>query len=114
MFGKGVTDRDLFVCKTLDAIGELMTADQQQHAYQRLVATASVEVSFAKSLNRSVTGSMSDHVHGSKLYLSDGLAPHEIGFRLNKTPMSALRDSEGRKYAKPREVFVSLIDNRQG
>jgi hypothetical protein len=114
MYGKGVTDRDLFVGKTLDTIGELMTVDEQQHAYQRLVDLASAGVSFAKSLNRSVTGSMSDHVHGSKLYLEDGLAPHEIGVRLNDTPLSALTGRNGRRYAIPREVFVSLAVIKHG
>ena len=114
MYGKGVTDRDLFVRNTLDAIGEFMTADELQPTYQQLVAPRSAEVSFARSLNRSVTGSMSDHIHGSKLYLSDGLAMHEIGLRLNDTPLSALRDSHGRKYARPREVFVRLTDKTHG
>ncbi len=114
MYGQDVTDRDLFVHKTLDAIGEFMTADELQPTYQRFVGPLSAEVSFAKSLNRSVTGSMSDHIHGSKLYLSDGLALREIGFRLNDTPLSALKCSNGRKYAMPREVFVRLTDHTRG
>jgi hypothetical protein len=114
MYGKGVTDRDLFVRKTLDAIGEFMTADELQPTYQRLVAPRSAEVSFAKSLNRSVTGSMSDQIHGSKLYLSDGFGLPEIGCRLNDTPLSALTSSNGRKYAMPREVFVRLTDHTLG
>lgn len=114
MYGRGVTDRELFVGNTLDTIGEFMTADEQQHVYQRSVVPASARVRFSKSLNRSVTSSISDHVHGSKLCLSDGLAPHEIGFRLNDTPLSALRGSNGRKYANPRDVFVNLTGNTLG
>ena len=111
IYGKGVTDRDFLVRKTLDAMGECMTADKLQDTYQRQVAPLSTKVSFAKSLNRSVTGSMSDHIHGSKLYLSDGLAPPEIGVRLNDAPLSALTGSDGRKYAAPRAVFVGFTDN---
>ena len=114
MHGKGVTDPDLFVRKTLDAIGEFMTADELRPTYQRSVAPLSAGVSFAKSLNRSVTGSMSDQIHGSKLYLSDGLALREIGFRLNDTPLSALTSSNGRRYANPRDVFVRLTENTHG
>lgn len=111
---KGLTNPDLFVRKTLDAISEFMRADELQATFQRFVAPLSSGVSFAKSLNRSVTGSMSEHIHGSKLYLSDGLAPHEINFRLNNTPLSALRSVNGRRYGVPREVFVSLINSTVG
>ena len=51
---------------------------------------------------------MNDHIHGAKFLLADDMAPSEIGYRLNETPMSALTDAEGRKYANPREVFKLL------
>lgn len=110
MDGTDVTHRDLFVEKALNTIDEFMTADGQQNAYQRLVVPASVEVSFAASLHPSVASSMSDHVLGSKLYLGDGMAPHELGTRLNDTPLSTLTGSNGRRHAIPREVFENLVD----
>tara|TARA_R110002072_G_scaffold302996_1_gene490916 strand:+ start:34902 stop:35048 length:147 start_codon:yes stop_codon:yes gene_type:complete len=42
--------------------------------------------------------------------LADDMAPSEIGYRLNKTPMSALVDSDGRKYAYPKDVFKRLVE----
>ena len=111
IYGNGVTDRDLLVRKTLDAMGQCMQADNLHGSCQRFVIPGSTDVSFAKTINRSVTGSMSDHIHGSKLYLSDGLAPPEIGVRLNDTPLSALTGSDGRKYAAPRAVFVRLTES---
>lgn len=51
---------------------------------------------------------MNDHVKAAKLFAADDLAPSEIGYRLNETPMSALRDVEGRKYGYPREAFKLL------
>ena len=53
---------------------------------------------------------MNDHIHGAKLLLADGMAPSEIGYRLNETPMSALTDADGRKYGYPRDVFKRLIE----
>ena len=51
---------------------------------------------------------MNDHIHGAKLLLADGMAPSEIGYRLNETPMSALNDPDGHKYGYPREVFKQM------
>jgi hypothetical protein len=67
-------------------------------------------VSFAKALNRSVTGSVNDHIHAAKFMLEDDLSPHDVGFRLNETPMSALNGPDRRKYGYPKEVFVNLLD----
>ena len=38
------------------------------------------------------------------------MSPHEIGFRLNGTPMSALTNADGRKFAMPREAFKLLAN----
>jgi hypothetical protein len=96
LLGKGITDSTKFVERALICIRE-------QAGFRRWVEPASAAASFAKALNRSVTGSMNDLVFGAKLFLTDGLSPHEIGFRLNETPLSALR------YSNPREVFKSLV-----
>ena len=73
------------------------------------VASPGRSIYFAKALNRSVIGSMNDHVQASKFHLEDGMATHEIGLRLNETPLSALEDDEGRNYAFPRDVFRNLV-----
>jgi hypothetical protein len=112
MYGNGITGDSRFIERVLSTMREFMEDDGQQFAYRKFIAPASGTVSFAKALNRSVTGSMNDHVQASKLFLSDDIAPHEVGFRLNKTPMSALTDADGRKYANPREVFKRLAGER--
>ena len=110
MYGKGITDDSRFIERTLSTIREFMEDDGQQFAYRKFIAPASGTVSFAKALNRSVTGSMNDHVQATKFYLADDLFPHEVGFRLNETPLSALTDADGRKYSNPREVFKRLAE----
>jgi hypothetical protein len=112
MYGKGITDDSQFIERALCAIREFMEDDGQQFAYRKFIAPASGTVSFAKALNRSVTGSMNDHVQATKFYLADHMSPHEVGFRINETPLSALTNADGRKYAKPREVFKRLMGDQ--
>ncbi len=83
MCGGGITDDSRFIERGLSTIREFMEDDGQAFVYERLITPASGTVSFAKALNRSVTGSMNDHIQASKYLLADDMAPHEIGFRLN-------------------------------
>jgi len=108
MYGRGITDDCTFINRALDAIREFTADDGEQFIYQRFIAPESGTVSFAKGLNRSVTGSINDHVQAAKLMLADDIAPCDVGFRLNETPMSALVDSEGRRYGHPKDVFRRL------
>lgn len=60
MYGKGITDDSRFIERTLSTIREFMEDDGQAFAYQWFIAPSSGTVTFAKALNRSVTGSMND------------------------------------------------------
>ena len=75
LFGKGITNDGQFIERALGSIREFMQDDGQQFAYHRFVAPASATVSFAKALNRSVTGSMNELIASAILWLSDILAP---------------------------------------
>ena len=110
MFGRGITDDCRFTERALSTIREFMEVDGRSLVYQQFIASASATVHFAKSLNRSVTGMMSDHVRGAKFMLADEMSLHHVGFQLNQTPLSALLDADGRKYASPREAFPRLLD----
>ena len=112
MYGKGITDESLFIERALSTIREFMEDDGQQFAYRKFIAPTFGTFSFAKALNRSVIGSMNDHVQATEFYLADDMAPSEIGFRLNETPMSALTNADGRKYAIPRDAFKRLTGRR--
>ena len=109
MYGKGLTNDVNFIERALSTIREFMEDDGQAFVYQKFIAPSSSTVSFAKALNRKVTGTMNDHIHAAKFMLADDMAPSEIGYRLNETPMSALVGPDGRKYGYPKEVFKRLI-----
>ena len=108
MCGKGITNDGLFIKLALGTIDEFMEEDGQSVAFQKSIAPSTASVTFAKALNRSVTGSMNDHIQGAKFLLEDGLNPRELGSRLNKTPLSALTDTDGKKYANHQEAFKLL------
>jgi len=110
MFGRGSTDDSTFIARALDTIRDFTADDGKQFIYRKFIAPSSGTMSFAKALNRSVTGSMNDHIHGAKLMLEDDMTPSDVGYRLNETPMSALNGPDGRKYGYPKEVFSNLVD----
>ena len=94
MYGAGITDDGTFIKRVLDNLREFTEDDGQAFAYQRFIAPSSATVSFAKALNRSVTGSMNDLIGHAKYWLeTDEFSPFDIGFKLNETPMSALASS---------------------
>lgn len=109
MPGRGIADESTFIARALETIREFTADDGQQFLYRKFISPSAAIVRFAKALNRSVTGSMNDHIHAAKVMLEDGIAPSEIGYRLNETPMSALTGPGGRKYGYPKTVFVSLL-----
>jgi hypothetical protein len=110
MYGRGISDDSTFIARALDTIREFTADDGKQFIYRKFIAPSSETVSFAKALNRSVTGSMNDHIHAAKFMLADDMAPSDIGYRLNETPMSALNGPDGRKYGYPKDVFSNLVD----
>ena len=113
MYGKGIMDNSRFIERALSTIREFMEDDGQQFAYRKFIAPASGTVSFAKALNRSVTGSLNELIGEAQMYLvEDDMSPHEVGFKLNGILLSALKNAEGRKYAEPRDAFKRLLGDQ--
>ena len=110
MYGRGITDGSTFIARALETIREFAADNGQQFIYRKFIEPSAGTVRFAKALNRSVTGSMTDHIHAAKFMLENDMAPNEIGYHLNKTPMSALVGQDGRKYGYPKEVFSNLVN----
>ena len=89
-----------------------MEDDGQSFVYQRFIAPASGSVRFAKALDRTVTGSINELVKFAKLYLETGeISPHQVGFRLNDTLLSAIAPSKSAAYGKPNEAFKALAED---
>jgi hypothetical protein len=113
MYGKGIMDNSRFIERALSTIREFMEDDGQQFAYRKFIAPSSGTISFAKALNRSVTGSMNELVMEAQMYLvEDEISPHEVGFKLNGILLSTLKNAEGGKYAEPRDAFKRLLGDQ--
>jgi len=103
MHGRGVSCDNELLKRGLSQIRALMIDDGLELIYTRLVGPSTGTIHFSKGLNRSVTGSMNDLVYHAKMWLIQGeLSPHDVSFKLNEIPMSALA------YANPREILKSL------
>lgn len=103
MHGRGITDDNEFIQKTLSYIREFMTDDGCEFIYRRLIAPHTARVSFSKATNRRVIGSMNELIFESKLYLSERqLSPFETSRQVNETLMSYLG------YNSPKEAFRQL------
>ena len=110
MYGKGITDDSRFIERALSTIREFMEDDGQAFAYQRFIAPASGTITFAKALNRSVTGSMNDLIKFAKHWLVDNeISPHDLGFKLNDILLSALATEKSQGYGKPNEAFKAML-----
>jgi len=114
MYAKGITNDSLFIERALSAIREFMEDDGQAFVHRRFIAPASGTVRFAKALNRSVTGSMNDLINHLTYWLDEeDLSPHDLGFRLNDTLLSALATDKSRGYGKPTDAFRLLAGSRE-
>ena len=113
MYGKGITDDSRFIERALSTIREFMEDDGQAFAYQRFIAPSSGTITFAKALNRSVTGSMSDLIKFTKHWLvEEEISPHDLGFRLNDILLSALATEKSQGYGKPNEAFKAILGSQ--
>jgi hypothetical protein len=103
-YGRGVTDASRLIERGLAAVRDVMVDDGLGFIYMRLVAPSTAGVTFSKSLNRSVTGSIGDLVNCAKIWLTeDELSPYDVSFKLNEMPMSAI------DYANPREALKAIM-----
>jgi hypothetical protein len=67
-------------------------------------------VRFAKGLNRSVTGSITDLVNLAKIWLVEkDLSPHDVALKLNEVPMSAISTSVPGSHGIPRNAFQAMV-----
>src|SRR6476620_8430858 len=60
LYGKGITNDGVFIERVLSRLREFMEDDGRAFIYQTFVAPSSRTVSFARALNRTVTGSMNE------------------------------------------------------
>lgn len=103
MYGRGITDDNGLVQRTLEFMREYMVDDGCEFLYRRLIAPHTITISFAKSTDRRVTGSMNELILEARFYMTERrLSPFETSQQINQTPMSYL------DYNSPKEAFKLL------
>jgi len=103
MYGRGITDDNELIRRTLSFMREFMTDDGCEFLYRRLIAPHTAVVSFSKANDRRVIGSMNELIFESKFYMIERrLSPFETSCRINETPMTYL------DYNIPKEAFRLL------
>jgi hypothetical protein len=103
MFGRGVTDSDLYLRQFLASLRDQLEAADMQMIYKRCIAPHTGTVTLARTEDRSVLGSMNDMVFHCKHRLERGdVSPWELGEWLNTTPYGAIG------YQIPKQTFVQL------
>jgi len=108
MYGNGITNENTFIQRSLSLIREFMEDDGKESVYEQHIIPATGSVTFAKSLNRSVSGSMNELVMAADAVLSDDVAPHSVGTFLNDFLLSAIAADGDHGYGKPKEAFERL------
>lgn len=109
MYASGITTDSTFIKRALSLIREFMEDDGKLSVYEQNIIPSSGSVTFAKSLNRSVIGSMNELVMAATEVLqSEEVAPHSVGTFLNDFLLSAIAADGDRGYGRPREAFERL------
>ena len=113
--GQGITGQALLTERALGGIQECLESYGHESVFRRVIAPGSESVRFAKALNRSVSGSMTEQVKYAEFCMADGdLTLLEVGHRLNGNLLSALAGVGGSHgYGKPKEAFQVLVNEAE-
>ncbi len=104
MYGRGITDANLYIRHFLTALYEQLEGSNMQMIYKHCIAPYTGTITLSKTESRSVLTSMNDMVYHSKHRLEDGaVSLWEVGEWLNAVlPYSAIG------YRFPCQVFAQL------
>ena len=103
MYGRGVTDDNMFLNRITSYMSEFIRDDGFTFIFERLIAPSGARVAFSKPLNRGVIGSMNELVFQAKyLLIEEEISPYDVSLALNDVLLSYL------EYSTPREAFLKL------
>ncbi|MBI4776751.1 MAG: hypothetical protein HY788_21655 [Deltaproteobacteria bacterium] len=111
--GRGVTGHNSFLRESFSYMHDFMAGDGNEFFFRRFIEPRMNEVSFSKSGDRSVLGSMNELILQTKYYLrSRGLSPFEAATHVNESPMSYLghqHPAKAFRNLKIREVNAAVV-----
>ncbi len=102
-YGKGITNESKFIQDAISSMRLFFGLDGNDSVFERWIVPETSKISFSKSLNRSVTGSMNDLIFLAKVRMIEGEeSPYQASVGLNQAPMSYL------DYDRPKNAFKAL------
>lgn len=102
-YGRGVTDVNSYLKQFAGSLGEYLIALDMRMIFERVIMPNTGSVTFCKTADRSVLGSMNDMVNMSKIMIDmKDASPWDLTDAINETPFGAL------KYGIPKEVFKDM------
>jgi hypothetical protein len=110
-FGKGNSNDNAFIKTAMASLRTQLEHDRLASVFQRFIAPASGTVRYAKALNRSVTGSMTEQIKVVECWCFYGVAmvPFEVANKLNDFLLSYPGAIINDTYARPLEAFRALV-----
>jgi hypothetical protein len=103
MFGRGITDDNEFIQRTLSFMSELMAKDGYEFFYRRLIAPHTARVSFSKATDKHVLGSMNELILRAEYYVTERqMSPFDVSIEINDLLMSYIG------YKHPKDAFRHL------
>ena len=112
MYAQGITNDNRFIQRSLGLIREFMEDDGKGDLYERHIMPETGTVTFAKSLSRSVIGSMKELTFSAQLAIERDEAPYAVGKYLNDLLLSAIAAEGDRGYGRPIEAFGRLSSGK--
>lgn len=105
MHGRGISNEAVFYQRLQENISDFMTTEGFGDLFQLSIAPEAANIRLSKTGDRSVLGSINDHIRCAKVYLGEPveLSPFETSRRLNSAPMSMLR------YARPVDAVRGVM-----
>ena len=106
IYGSGITDYGTFIHAMGDSLRDMMEDDGFSRIYYDYVAPQMARIAFARTNNRSVTGSMNELESCAQIDLGDSeISPYDVSFKLNKTILKY-----DKQYHYPREMLAHAAD----
>lgn len=99
-YGRGITESGIFIDRALSALAEQMRDAGYGPIFDKCIVPLIGEIIFSKTGDRSLLGSMNDHVFCARAHLEYGASPAGTALKLNSTPMGAL------DYHYPKEALM--------
>jgi hypothetical protein len=103
IYGRGVTDDNIFITRWLESMREYFLKIGKRLVFEKIIGPRAGQFIYAKTASRSILGSMNDMVSMSKFMLpARDMSPMDLSQMINEAPFKAIG------YQRPLDAFDKL------